>query len=100
MEQQTNQELQEQNKQKIQELKEEVDEKEEKIQEMTVKFDSYLKEQECQLVNMKDQFTRMEELQRQTQSSLDLKQTVENKLRQEIEYLKDEKIKLQKKINQ
>lgn len=100
MEQQTNQELQEQHKEKIQELKEEVDEKEEKIQEMTVKFDSYLKEQECQLVNMKDQFTRMEELQRQTQSSLDLKQTVENKLRQEIEYLKDEKIKLQKKINQ
>ena len=48
---------------------------------------------------MKTQFQVMEELQRQTQSTLELKLTTESKLNQEIEYLKDEKINMQKKMN-
>ena len=99
MEQQTNEQLQEQHKEELQDLKDEVQEKEEKIQEMTVKFDSYLRDQEDQLVNIKEKFQNLEHIQRQTQRDLDLKTTSEKKLNSEIEYLREEKSNLQKKIN-
>ena len=56
LEQETNKELHEKHRDEIQDLKEEIEEKDEQIQELTIKFDNYLKDHEQELVQIKDQF--------------------------------------------
>ena len=85
---------------KIQEQQSQLEQKTSKIEKLSLQFDAYLKDQENEVNDMKAQFEKMEALQKETQARFDSKKTEVRKYQGEVEYLKNEKISLQKKINE